>query len=695
MTLTEEQKLGIQARIDEYIKRYERPTYLDGILPSKSRNYYGASHYDKELDLLEVCWVWWPNGPRRPKSNPKKWKYESNWYGWRQKRFFVDRDTKTIWRALQQWGSCKHCYTDTEIICCSNLPFDYWIVADELVCEQFNDELSKMFDSKPVLAAPSNVFWAQRRWIPDFYSFKEWFKQQEIKAACPETGKRYKQVMSWIDNVKKAPACALNWPKEYADKIYSSAAPGHNFWYYDDTTDVWRMFASLWDNQVQETHRVIFKNGKMYFYVNSPSTKNKWVYARSSVPRNTQEVNILMLNIEKSKLYDAIKNCSAAPSFGTVAKVYTSPDLEQLGKMEMKTLSNHCYLRPVTEVLGHPCNKKATSVIKRYGMSKEQLESFDAFLKEEDDKRGRWYYRCYNYGWVLEKLRVFNNSETLFNLGPDIEDLARGITSMLNTVSFYGADTALRMRYLLSFPKEQTLQILKRAGKITKEEGGATLVSDTFSMALNSKTALETERYRWQIRRRATSLDDCLCDPKDFVFKNRDELQRLHNRLDATIRLAENTVAEREAEIERRQNEELQKQYEKTKKARLKMEKMGENFLIKLPQTGNDIIDEGSALHHCVGSYVQGHIRGTTTILFLRKAEQPDTPFYTIEVSGGRIIQIHGFGNKWIGNDPEAAKFAYKWAKEQEFIFSKETFLCKSFGYSRTSDMLPESILED
>ena len=94
MTLTEEQKLGIQARIDEYIKRYERPTYLDGILPSKSRNYYGASHYDKELDLLEVCWVWWPNGPRRPKSNPKKWKYESNWYGWRQKRFFVDRDTK-------------------------------------------------------------------------------------------------------------------------------------------------------------------------------------------------------------------------------------------------------------------------------------------------------------------------------------------------------------------------------------------------------------------------------------------------------------------------------------------------------------------------------------------------------------------------------------------------------------------------
>ena len=88
-------------------------------------------------------------------------------------------------------------------------------------------------------------------------------------------------------------------------------------------------------------------------------------------------------------------------------------------------------------------------------------------------------------------------------------------------------------------------------------------------------------------------------------------------------------------------------------------------------------------------------MRGTTTILFLRRTEQPDTPFYTIEVSGGRIIQIHGFGNKWIGNDPEAAKFAYKWAKEQEFIFSKEMFLCRSIGYSRTSEKLPESILED
>ena len=46
-----------------------------------------------------------------------------------------------------------------------------------------------------------------------------------------------------------------------------------------------------------------------------------------------------------------------------------------------------------------------------------------------------------------------------------------------------------------------------------------------------------------------------------------------------------------------------------------------------------ELIDEGNALNHCVGSYVDSYANGRTDILFLRRAEEPDKPWRTIEFS--------------------------------------------------------------
>ena len=59
-----------------------------------------------------------------------------------------------------------------------------------------------------------------------------------------------------------------------------------------------------------------------------------------------------------------------------------------------------------------------------------------------------------------------------------------------------------------------------------------------------------------------------------------------------------------------------------------------------------EIIDEGKTLHHCVGGYAPRHLTGSTTILFLRKAERPDVPLVTIEINGNNIIQAHGHSNE-------------------------------------------------
>lgn len=67
---------------------------------------------------------------------------------------------------------------------------------------------------------------------------------------------------------------------------------------------------------------------------------------------------------------------------------------------------------------------------------------------------------------------------------------------------------------------------------------------------------------------------------------------------------------------------------------------------IVFPLTAASIRREGKALAHCVGGYAERHIKGVSTILFLRKVLEPNTPYVTIEMDGNQIRQIHGYGNE-------------------------------------------------
>ncbi len=69
-------------------------------------------------------------------------------------------------------------------------------------------------------------------------------------------------------------------------------------------------------------------------------------------------------------------------------------------------------------------------------------------------------------------------------------------------------------------------------------------------------------------------------------------------------------------------------------------------YFITPAKSGGEIIDEGAVQHHCVGSsdtYLKRMDEGRTFILFLRKTEDPDTPYYTIEAKyDGKILQAYG-----------------------------------------------------
>ena len=79
------------------------------------------------------------------------------------------------------------------------------------------------------------------------------------------------------------------------------------------------------------------------------------------------------------------------------------------------------------------------------------------------------------------------------------------------------------------------------------------------------------------------------------------------------------------------------------------------------PLTAASIRNEGRILHHCVGGYAERHIKGVLTILFLRKSSAPHTPYVTIEMSGNRLIQIHGYDNERSGGESP-------WTVHREFL---------------------------
>ncbi|MDT3393945.1 MAG: PcfJ domain-containing protein [Bacillota bacterium] len=71
-------------------------------------------------------------------------------------------------------------------------------------------------------------------------------------------------------------------------------------------------------------------------------------------------------------------------------------------------------------------------------------------------------------------------------------------------------------------------------------------------------------------------------------------------------------------------------------------------YAFVLPKTADDLIQEGNALHHCVGGmhYINQYADKKTTIVFVRPKESPDEPKYTAEVKEGKIIQIQGMFNE-------------------------------------------------
>ena len=89
-----------------------------------------------------------------------------------------------------------------------------------------------------------------------------------------------------------------------------------------------------------------------------------------------------------------------------------------------------------------------------------------------------------------------------------------------------------------------------------------------------------------------------------------------------------------------------------------------DRYFIRFPNDLADLIMEGSTMHHCVASYADRVIDGTSIIFFMRKAEDPETPYITMEFDRkGDLVQARKSRNATIANTEESA-FIRQFQKE-------------------------------
>lgn len=146
-------------------------------------------------------------------------------------------------------------------------------------------------------------------------------------------------------------------------------------------------------------------------------------------------------------------------------------------------------------------------------------------------------------------------------------------------------------------------------------------------------------------------------DLPSFANYNMKELNYLHDHLiEATATMTPGVSKKREEQYKTTV-------YPKLKKYNYK----GEMYHIVVPETLKEIINEGMAMGHCVGGYVNDVAKGLTSILLLRTAENERVA--TIELRDKNIFQVKAKGNFYPGDEAinfvkefcEAKKLTYKY----------------------------------
>lgn len=386
--------------------------------------------------------------------------------------------------------------------------------------------------------------------------------------------------------------------------------------------------------------------------------------------------------------------------------IYTlrCPAIEQFYKAGYKYIANYLMnasaKSDIEHLFGFRKYSNSANIYELSGMNKHQLELVDKMFEEKKKRPNSPTYiysgLMYTPRQVIETVRFvvgvknlssitdkdsdfyFTIAKRMCNIHSDYHEFLHFVGVDNKVYTYYriknGWRCANKESHITPLTPEQNEKDRKNILKLmrlqekTNKKGQQEDVFRIFSDALNLfKQISNTNRP----------------DIDLYACKDANELHRYHNML---IEINITDKETRNKEEQERLNKLAAKLYDQRKE---KFEYADENFSIVVPEEMNKITKEGVYLHHCVGGYISRVAEGRTNILFLRRNEEIEIPFFTIEVNNhNEVIQIHGLYNRWLGNEPDAVKFAINWIHEKGIRCPVNIVLNKGQGYSASSNKL-------
>lgn len=153
-------------------------------------------------------------------------------------------------------------------------------------------------------------------------------------------------------------------------------------------------------------------------------------------------------------------------------------------------------------------------------------------------------------------------------------------------------------------------------------------------------------------------------DMKDTAISFPHNFRAMHTRCSEIL-------SQMQEEENRRKREEKARVFNENYQLRTELEFRSGEYLVRQPESMEEIVDEGRKLHHCVAGYTVRHAEGILHILFIRRVSDPETPLYTMELStSGKVEQVRGLRNC----DPtaEAKAFVEQYKQYIKKIFRKK-----------------------
>ncbi|MBO0444307.1 PcfJ domain-containing protein [Vagococcus fluvialis] len=101
-----------------------------------------------------------------------------------------------------------------------------------------------------------------------------------------------------------------------------------------------------------------------------------------------------------------------------------------------------------------------------------------------------------------------------------------------------------------------------------------------------------------------------------------------------------------------------EKAYQKQLPKIRKYEQEIDEFMFLVPKDLQEIVNEGNALHHCVGGkhYLDNHTKGNTNIIFIRQKDEVEKPYFTLEYKNQHVAQVQGkYNRETVPNDLQKA----------------------------------------